>query len=1172
MGAGSDAMLSLEVIAKMDSLSAGLKTGEKDIIDFVSNGNTALKSLEKTLSDLGIGMSSQGLKSFGNEMKDLKVKAEDSRVAFMKTKAANEELKKATIDATTAVQEQKVVTETNRSSVERAKEATLQYTATLIQQKLTTEQNRTASAAATVAINQLRLANMQNKVAVVAAAGSYAEAQQKLTALGKEIRAAGDVMTGKMNPAVKAMIIQYDKLNDSLKKVDAAMGNHQRNVGDYASAAIKSLAAMAESYISFYTVVSLGKQIIANNAEISDSMSDVQRTAGLTTVEVNALVETLKKIDTRTSLKGLLDIAIIGGQLGIAKEQLGGFTTAVDQLSVSLSGELQGGAEGVAKSLGVLNNVFGVSKAEGGDVEKAFNQIGSVILGLGQSGLATGDFLTDFGERVGGVAAQAGLSLPVLLSYGAVLQENGVSAEVAGTAFKKLIGSIATKREKFLAVAQIADASLTLKEFTNIINTDTQKALELFFNGLAKGGQKTTQFQDLMKSAGMDAARAGQAISALALHQQDLNKHISESTVQYKEGKLSAEQFEIKNDNLAASLSKLGNTITNITTDPNSSTGNFFKRVIEGATTSIKWIDTLADRIQAASDKMIITKVMNGGTPVSSKEEIDAAFKRRRDRSTDDLKDRLTGTGSTKADLMASGKSEIELRKLITIETKKQTEAIGRLNYNLAYIKDPNNVGKPLDDQIAKTNKLRLATFQQEATVNRLKDTYKKLYPPTVVKGEGVDLPGKENKKSAHAFDTVEKQLQDFYNKSNIITKEGLSKDLQEWDDKYNKIKAVIEKLPAGEKKAKASATLETNYTEGKTNIIADNSKQIADFVKKRNDATELIELDGTARTIQNLKNEFAEKIRLSEGNKSAIIALKKQEADEINKVNVDKGIKDQQISALQIAEIVKEHRNTQMAMFDASKNGLDPYGAQIEAQRRALEDLKKLRSDALINQAEYESKSAELSKNTEALINTQAFAENMKSAVESFTVDTVGKFAEGIGQMMASGDMSGFGNEVLSAFGGFLGKMGDLLIQYGIAAQIKAALDKALLVPLGGFIAGAAAIAAGIALKIAAGAFSGLINGGSGGSGGKQQQSPQYGVAHYAMGTNYAPGGVALVGEQGPELVNLPMGSQVVPNHDVMRSINGNANVQVMIPEVRLSGQDIYVSFKRTEKINNRG
>lgn len=38
--------------------------------------------------------------------------------------------------------------------------------------------------------------------------------------------------------------------------------------------------------------------------------------------------------------------------------------------------------------------------------------------------------------------------------------------------------------------------------------------------------------------------------------------------------------------------------------------------------------------------------------------------------------------------------------------------------------------------------------------------------------------------------------------------------------------------------------------------------------------------------------------------------------------------------------------------------------------------------------------------------------------------------------------------------------------------------------------------------------------------------------IPGFAGGTNYAPGGLAMVGERGPELVNLPRGSQVIPNH----------------------------------------
>lgn len=40
-----------------------------------------------------------------------------------------------------------------------------------------------------------------------------------------------------------------------------------------------------------------------------------------------------------------------------------------------------------------------------------------------------------------------------------------------------------------------------------------------------------------------------------------------------------------------------------------------------------------------------------------------------------------------------------------------------------------------------------------------------------------------------------------------------------------------------------------------------------------------------------------------------------------------------------------------------------------------------------------------------------------------------------------------------------------------------------------------------------------------------------------FASGTNFAPGGTALVGENGPELVNLPRGSQVIPNSQINKA-----------------------------------
>ncbi len=56
--------------------------------------------------------------------------------------------------------------------------------------------------------------------------------------------------------------------------------------------------------------------------------------------------------------------------------------------------------------------------------------------------------------------------------------------------------------------------------------------------------------------------------------------------------------------------------------------------------------------------------------------------------------------------------------------------------------------------------------------------------------------------------------------------------------------------------------------------------------------------------------------------------------------------------------------------------------------------------------------------------------------------------------------------------------------------------------------------------------------------------------IPAHASGTNYAPGGLSLVGERGPELVNLPRGSQVIPNHKLPSGGGGRSEIVLHAPE----------------------
>jgi hypothetical protein len=73
-----------------------------------------------------------------------------------------------------------------------------------------------------------------------------------------------------------------------------------------------------------------------------------------------------------------------------------------------------------------------------------------------------------------------------------------------------------------------------------------------------------------------------------------------------------------------------------------------------------------------------------------------------------------------------------------------------------------------------------------------------------------------------------------------------------------------------------------------------------------------------------------------------------------------------------------------------------------------------------------------------------------------------------------------------------------------------------------------------------------GLQLGQAGLFGGKVQTNLNKPIPGFANGTNFAPGGLSLVGERGPELVNLPRGAGVMSNRE-LRSLGGSTSVQVI-------------------------
>jgi len=158
---------------------------------------------------------------------------------------------------------------------------------------------------------------------------------------------------------------------------------------------------------------------------------------------------------------------------------------------------------------------------------------------------------------------------------------------------------------------------------------------------------------------------------------------------------------------------------------------------------------------------------------------------------------------------------------------------------------------------------------------------------------------------------------------------------------------------------------------------------------------------------------------------------------------------------------------------------------------------------------------------------------EQLTAFFESLAVEIGVAFGEALGNAIAgTGSIKGVFQSLFSVVGAALQRLGAVFIKS--AAIIKKIESVMIKNPTLAIAGGIALVALGSVLK---------------------------NVSAFAVGTRNAPGGLALVGERGPELISVPRGAQVTPAAQTANIIGGMQAIEVY---GMVRGQDIYFSNKR--------
>ena len=375
--------------------------------------------------------------------------------------------------------------------------------------------------------------------------------------LGQEQKRLRSIMSN-LTPGTAA----WKKYRAELKKVDTQLGKvsigSRRSQGAMSKLAggFNKFSLLAGTVVASLTgVIFSMKELVMGNAGLTDSFADVRKTTGLTDTEVKKLYKTLKTFDTRTANRELLGLARIAGKLGVkGKAEIEGFVKSADKLNVALGEDLGGNVEDTIKHIGKLVDIFKVKQKFG--LEEGLLKVGSAINALGASSTASEQYIVEFSKRVGGIAPNAKMSAADVFGLAATLDQLGQTSEVSSTVFGKLMVAIGKDVSKFAEIA-----GMELEDFSKLLNDDVNAALIKVLEGAQGNKEGLEGMAESLQKLGIDGQRSVGVIGVLTKNIDLLRKQQKLSNIEFDKGTSLTEEYNIKNETLAAKLEKIGKRI-----------------------------------------------------------------------------------------------------------------------------------------------------------------------------------------------------------------------------------------------------------------------------------------------------------------------------------------------------------------------------------------------------------------------------------------------------------------------------------------------------------------------------------------------------------------------------------------------------------------------------------
>ena len=354
-----------------------------------------------------------------------------------------------------------------------------------------------------------------------------------------------------INTKSEAFANRQKELKNLKKVIDDATGAVHKQSNAW-STAVKNLTAYAGLFQVFNAIKNTVTSAIKKNFEYSSSLTDIRKVSGLTMQDVNKLSEELAKIDTRTSVDGLAQLAYQGAKLGMGKYGVDGmaqFVKAADKINVAIGEEM---GEEALPALSKMVETMGLIPKMG--IEKAMLATGSAMFKLSSTSTATSTNIVEFAKRLTGVSRTAGITTDQLLALGSASDSLFLMPEVSATAMSKFI--VALQKNHNLIEKDLGIQQGTIKNM--YAAGHAMDAIVLVLEKMRDKGNMNA-LGSIFKDLGSDGQRLITAMVTMSKNVDVLKDHLYESQEAFEEATAVTNEYTMQQQSAAGILDRANN-------------------------------------------------------------------------------------------------------------------------------------------------------------------------------------------------------------------------------------------------------------------------------------------------------------------------------------------------------------------------------------------------------------------------------------------------------------------------------------------------------------------------------------------------------------------------------------------------------------------------------------